>query len=51
MFIIQLVFKIVQYYIDGRCSDNKEGEGEGGDDNDRFIVDDALKIKYHSMNV
>ncbi len=40
----QLLFKIIQYYIDGRCSDNKDDEGEGGDDNDKFIVDDALEI-------
>jgi hypothetical protein len=28
-------------YIDERCSGNK-AEGDGGDDNDKFIVEDEL---------
>jgi hypothetical protein len=33
---------MVEYYIDERCSGS---EGEEGDGNDRFIVEDELKIK------
>lgn len=45
MSVVQLFFKIIYYYIDGWWSHSKEeGGGEGTDDNDKFIVDDALKI-------
>jgi len=36
---------MVEYYIDERCSGSKDDEGEEGDGNDRFIVEDELKIK------
>ncbi len=42
MFVVQLSFGMVEYYIDERCSGS---EGEEGDGNDRFIVEDELKIK------